>query len=150
VTVERQILGQEKTCTKCGYPKDLSEFYEHESYKDGRYSWCIQCFKERKNANYNPARAKTLKYGIDFNALWQKQQGLCALCGNLMLPRGVGPTSVVVDHDHGCCPGLRSCGECVRGLIHKRCNMVIGVATDNPEILKRAAAYLNRWRETLT
>jgi hypothetical protein len=26
------------------------------------------------------------------------------------------------DHDHACCPGHRSCGRCLRGLLHPNCN----------------------------
>lgn len=31
-----------------------------------------------------------------------------------------------VDHDHRCCPGETSCGNCVRGLTHETCNKRIG------------------------
>ena len=33
---------------------------------------------------------------------------------------------IVVDHDHGCCPGPSSCGKCVRGLAHEGCNRRLG------------------------
>lgn len=32
-----------------------------------------------------------------------------------------------VDHDHACCPGIKSCGKCVRGVVCNRCNSAIGV-----------------------
>lgn len=53
----------------------------------------------------------------------------CALCGQGFY---LGKTwskqrdSFSVDHDHGCCPGEKSCGQCVRGLVCNRCNMQIG------------------------
>ncbi len=150
MAIERQLLGQEKTCTKCGLPKDLSEFYERPEYKDGRYSWCIECFKTRRTDNYDPQAAKRVKYGIDFNVMWAKQQGLCAVCGEPMLPRGKQLTSVVVDHDHACCAGRQSCGECVRGQIHKQCNNLLGASKDNFQVLRKAADYLEQWRRSQT
>jgi hypothetical protein len=37
-----------------------------------------------------------------------------------------GRGQVHVDHDHRCCPGERSCGQCVRGLAHHACNRRLG------------------------
>lgn len=48
----------------------------------------------------------------------------------------------VVDHDHTCCPGKRSCGRCVRGLLCNRCNRALGQFGDDIETLRRAVAYL--------
>lgn len=46
------------------------------------------------------------------------QHGLCAICHR---PPATGKR-LVVDHDHNCCKGKRSCGKCVRGLICWACN----------------------------
>lgn len=37
-------------------------------------------------------------------------------------------SSAQYDHDHKCCPGKRSCGRCVRGLVCNDCNWLRGVA----------------------
>lgn len=50
-----------------------------------------------------------------------------------------------VDHDHECCAGDFSCGECVRGLLCNLCNCMLGFARDNPKSLRAAANYIEDW-----
>ncbi|HXB28125.1 MAG TPA: endonuclease domain-containing protein [Gemmatimonadaceae bacterium] len=86
------------------------------------------------------------KYHVDVEALWVEQGGLCGLCGEPMLPAGNSLDAVAVDHDRACCPTNKfSCGQCVRDLIHKRCNVLLGHAKDNPVTLRRAVGYIERW-----
>lgn len=143
--------GSTKLCRKCGVPKAVSEFPREVRNRDGLYSWCKKCASAyvcaRQNAH--PEKVKRTKYGIDFNALWSQQMGLCAVCGKPMLPKGKELTSVVVDHDRNCCSGNKSCGKCVRGLIHNQCNRILGMARDNEDLLQGAAAYVARWRAGL-
>lgn len=47
-----------------------------------------------------------------------------------------------IDHDHTCCSGSRSCGECVRGLLCGGCNRGLGQFKDNPLALQSAINYL--------
>lgn len=51
---------------------------------------------------------------------------------------------LVIDHDHACCSGARSCGKCIRGLLCFGCNNMLGLARDNLEILERAKDYVQR------
>lgn len=53
-----------------------------------------------------------------------------------------------VDHDHACpiCRGApASCGECVRGLVCYRHNIIFGMAYDDPGMLDGGARYLRAW-----
>jgi len=78
------------------------------------------------------------KYGLSFDAyiaLFESQGGRCALC-LLPLPGTGGGHGTVVDHDH-----VR--GN-VRGLLHGKCNLVIGVAGDSQELLLKAVEYLRK------
>jgi hypothetical protein len=90
------------------------------------------------------------KYGLSaeiFDALWKKQKGLCAICHEPMSIEGRGSRSVVVDHAHICCPGVKSCGACIRDLLHNSCNQVIGRAQESKTVLLGAIEYLIRWEQ---
>jgi hypothetical protein len=87
---------------------------------------------------YDIERRSKLKaaYGItpeQFDAMVTAQGGVCVLCGNP--PAGKRHTQVLhIDHDH-------RTGR-VRGLLCDTCNVGLGSFRDNPDLLKRAAAYL--------
>jgi hypothetical protein len=73
-----------------------------------------------------------------YAALYRLQGGHCAIC-----QRATGERKrLAVDHDHSCCNGPTSCGQCVRGLLCKSCNQTLGRFRDSPEAFERAAAYL--------
>ena len=51
-----------------------------------------------------------------------------------------------IDHDHECCSGKTSCGKCIRSLLCHNCNTAIGNLKDSPELLRKAATYLEEWK----
>jgi hypothetical protein len=69
--------------------------------------------------------------------LLEQQGGTCAICNNP--PK---KNWLAVDHDHACCPGIKSCGDCVRGLLCGSCNSFLGRVRENPETL---IAYLKKY-----
>ena len=69
-----------------------------------------------------------------YSALESRQGMQCAIC-HRTLP-------LVIDHDHACCPGKRSCGRCIRGLLCDLCNRGLGMFKDDPIRLRAAAEYL--------
>ena len=48
-----------------------------------------------------------------------------------------------IDHDHSCCPGNRSCGKCVRGILCTQCNTALGLLKDSKEVLQNLIKYLD-------
>lgn len=50
-----------------------------------------------------------------------------------------------VDHDHGCCPGSTSCGECIRGVLCRGCNVSLGFLQDDRDRLYALILYLDRY-----
>jgi hypothetical protein len=78
----------------------------------------------------------------DWNDLWILQEGKCYLCQAIL---SSDLRKVHVDHEHRCwcpCGPERSCQYCLRGLACDRCNWIIGLADEDPELLKRIALYL--------
>lgn len=118
-----------KTCSKCNQSKDLEAFSVNKTSKDGRYSICKGCRGERRRESYkDTSGAANLKYYHNitperFNQILEAQGGVCRLC-DTDTPGGSGTWHV--DHDHACCPGVRACGNCIRGLLCSKCNLRVG------------------------
>jgi len=78
-----------------------------------------------------------------FDDLLAKQEGVCPVCKRALIPTpSRSGESVTIDHDHSCCPTTYSCGKCIRGLLHGKCNAGLGCLKDNPTICRNAAEYL--------
>jgi hypothetical protein len=75
-----------------------------------------------------------------YERMLTEQDGRCAICGRVEAYSD--GRRWCVDHDHSCCPGDRSCGKCVRGLLCHRCNFAIGLLNDDPEVAYAVAKYL--------
>ena len=85
----------------------------------------------KRNADLKRVKA----YGTDGADLLSAQGGLCAVCGvdlSILKPR-----QRHVDHDHD--TGL------VRGWLCHHCNTCLGLAKDDPAILRAAAKYLEQF-----
>lgn len=88
------------------------------------------------------ARAKHIRkfYGADAayeRKLLVEQNGLCAICEKPEeLLRGHKSRRLSVDHNHTT--------KELRGLLCGNCNMAVGYFCDDPEIMKKAAAYIEK------
>ena len=73
----------------------------------------------------------------DYNEMLSEQNGKCAICkGEETVMRGGKLKALAVDHNH-------KTGE-VRQLLCQACNMMVGFSREAPEVMREAAAYLER------
>ena len=101
-------------------------------------------------ANQRRKWAETQRHGRGFNAwrqaAWDAQDGKCYLC-----QRELGPDlRAIVEHDHRCCPNNKTCETCRRGLACDRCNNVISLVDDDPEVLELIARNLRPVMDAVT
>lgn len=159
-----------KRCVKCGEEKPEAEFGisqgRRRSYcrecrrkdsRDYRGTHLAECQKaSREWGKRNPGRlSKNSKmwyeankerrrqevlfkrYGVthsEYGRLLEKQSGVCGIC----FREPPANRRLAVDHDH-------ATGR-VRGLLCTRCNVLLGIVKDNPDVLLEAAVYLERSR----
>ena len=131
-----------KECQLCREWKPESAYRRHKSTSDGFQSRCRECYLREYDSD--AARVRRLKrhYGLteaEYDAMVVAQGDSCAICGTTDRQG----KSWHIDHDHACCPGNKSCGKCVRGLLCAICNQGLGHARDDVSILASMIDYLN-------
>lgn len=155
-----------RTCPRCGQSKRIEDFAG-----GGKKTYCKPCWREyqREYSAANPERRRGYKrenyrrrverdpsygramvlrrYGLTLETaadMLERQGDGCAVCGS---PEPGGKHGTWhVDHDHGCCPPMQGCADCVRGLLCGNCNLLLGHAHDDADRLRAAANYLDAWR----
>lgn len=127
-----------KSCSSCKLSKEKSDFPKNKQNPDGLYAFCKDC----KNARSKKAwagdvglrgkdRALKKNYGISlvtFNAILETQGGHCALC-----PRD---QDMCLDHDHET--------KKIRGILCRKCNLMLGHGDDDATRMRAAATYLEK------
>ncbi len=101
--------------------------------KSPKQRWCSVCVPHAQ------ARAIMRRYGINwpqYQRMLDDQDGLCAICRR--------NNATCVDHDHACCDSELTCGQCVRGLLCNRCNVVVGLIEHGSVLLVQITNYLDR------
>ena len=107
---------KEIVCSPCR--KAASE--RSKQYRNANPEWHINSiYKNRYNITSE-----------QYQSMLEKQNYVCALCARPEIATSHWNGKVknlAVDHDHSCCPGEKSCGKCIRGLLCTSCNRAIGV-----------------------
>lgn len=147
------------TCVTCLVEKNISEFPSSPT-KRGHKKQCRNCWSNymRDYYNNNPKQySKHKKYVSknditykksyarhhitknQFDEMIEKYDGKCYSCKS--------KAATCIDHDHRCCPGQFSCGNCVRGILCNWCNSALGHAEDSVDILENLIKYLKTTRQ---
>ncbi|MER6525085.1 endonuclease VII domain-containing protein [Streptomyces sp. NPDC001508] len=122
-----------KLCRTCGEVKPHSEWHRNATASDGLSTRCKAC----KAAQGRQGHLKR-QYGLteaERDELIAAQGGVCCIC--------LAARPAHVDHCH-------ETGR-VRGVLCFSCNAALGQFKDQPEAIRRAAAYVegNAWKPTL-
>jgi len=100
----------------------------------------LKQYTRREKSRYDHWKRK---YGIsveDYAARFAEQGGVCAICRKpetMLANNGQDIRALAIDHDHTT--------KRVRGLLCSKCNTVLGLVQDHPEILRQAVQYLGEW-----
>lgn len=126
-------------CDGCRAAWNVVERARYSKKKRSTRAW-IAANRERVREAQN-VRNRRRQYGLspsDFAALIRLQDGRCAICRRPLdgSRKAMNPH---VDHDH-------AAGR-VRGLLCNSCNRALGFMRDDPAALRRAADYLERFRQ---
>lgn len=135
-----------KTCTSCNKTKPINEFKKEPGRTDGYRPDCSVCINARTRKWYSEKggryhRERTLKkcYNLEWEeyiAMLAAQDHRCAICRTGIEALGDlrQKTMAHVDHNH-------DTGE-IRALLCHKCNVGIGLFSDDAELLKSAVEYL--------
>lgn len=141
-----------RKCARCLVLKPVSDFAKGSNGRQYN-SWCKDCQNSytaehrRNNPDYYRSVQLRNKFKMtieDYERMERAQKKRCAICGKKEAARDAwgGIKRLAVDHDRSCCPTDKTCGNCIRGLICQKCNILVGLADENPDLLVAAAAYL--------
>jgi hypothetical protein len=123
-----------KQCRRCDLWLPTTAFSANRARPDSLTAYCRRCERDK---------ALIHNYGISVDqheAMLTSQGGGCAICGG----QTKDGRPFFVDHDHACCPGQRTCGKCIRGLLCGDCNLGIGYFDDDVARMEMAISYLRR------
>lgn len=128
----QRIDGAFAECTRCKRWLPTKDSYGKGSGKYGLATWCKKCMV-------------LYSHGItyhEYEKMLISQDGVCKICrGENEDDRGLA-----VDHDHSCCPrGKIGCGKCIRGLLCRNCNWILGLSKDKTSVLLSATRYLKEF-----
>jgi len=126
-----------KICNTCDKEKTLDHFPKSGKWVRKR---CKECQAKRSREIYEPRRCERRVRIHPFGYLNRKAYeqlipGSCQICGKDCHVND----RLILDHEHST--------NLARGFLCHHCNLIIGHAYDNPEILRAAVQYLENAKE---
>ena len=151
-----------KECNTCGRHLESGLFYKHKRGRFGVRGSCKECESKKDRITYNrkDVKAKRMKYQHsekfsrkahgyrlkekytitlnEYDEMYEKQNGVCAICGKPEKRRNAWGhiLRLAVDHCH-------DTGK-IRGLLCCNCNMGIGNLQHDVQVLAKAIIYLKK------
>lgn len=101
-----------KRCLRCHEWLPEESFHKDSRKSDGLDPRCNRCFADSRHHLTVERRQQML----------DEQDGMCK-CGFLFDAYGGRGASYEIDHNHRCCPGRYSCGDCIWALSCHGCNL---------------------------
>ena len=126
-----------RKCIRCLETKSLKNF--NNNHANG--SCCRKCVWFIGNSTRIKEKGISIEQFVEMDRL---QNSKCYICKVSHEPKNGKIRRLSIDHDHSCCPGQKSCGKCVRGLLCISCNHALGLVRDDIKILKSMIDYLNK------
>ncbi len=115
--------------------KSQKKIRSTDAYKEKKRQYRSQ--ESYKNKRRNNDLLK--KFGITietYQEMLKNQNNVCSIC-NTVKQENEQTRLLAVDHDHRT--------GAIRGLLCRRCNVMIGLSDDNVDLLQSAIIYLNKY-----
>ena len=127
-----------KVCNTCTLKKPPDAYIIDVRYIDNRKPACRHCNNVHATLNYSEYRPRLIQ------RFYKQQNGMC--------PIGDQPLNVDdplhLDHPHSAeaMHDMHTLAAAMTGLLHRTCNVGLGMLNDDPTVLRRAAGYIERTR----
>lgn len=144
-----EVPPGKKYCPECSTVLAIETFMSH----TGKIRpYCIPCTNKVERLRYHNSdktyqRERTMKRNYngfshkEYNALFESQRGLCAICKRpeTYIHHGM-VQSLSIDHCHKT--------QKVRALLCSKCNSALGLMEENPLFIQALLDYAKQWQNT--
>lgn len=134
--------GATRKCNKCNKILSVTNFHIKADKNNKHYRFnspCKHCAHIGRNINYHKAYQRKRKYNLsqeDYDLKLKEQKYSCAICN---MRKDEYSKDFAVDHCH--------VTGAIRGLLCSKCNIAIGLFTENVFVMKNAINYIKKYEK---